>query len=392
VAHAETSDGERPRVETPSSAGATAAALSEAAAAGLRVRPRGGGTKLGWGRPAAADLELRTGALHRIVAHDAGDLTAVAEAGVPLAAAQAAFAERGQRLALDPPDPGGATLGGIVATGDSGPLRHRFGAPRDLLLGLAVALPDGTVARAGGRVIKNVAGYDLAKLMAGSFGTLGVVVEVALRLHPLPEGAVTLRAGTGDADALASAAAALARGPLQPEALDAVWHGGAGAVLVRFAGTAPAAQAEEAAGLIAEAGLTAEAVDDEPAWAAQRAGQRAAPGGAIVRVSARPSALPAALAAAEAEGAALVGRVAVGVWWLRLAPAEAEAQAAAVGRVRAALAPAPCVVLDAPDEVRAALDPWDEPADGPRAELMRRVKARFDPAGTCNRGRFAAEI
>ena len=117
---------------------------------------------------------------------------------MPLARAQEAFAEAGQMLALDPPNPGGsATVGGVVACGDSGPLRHRYGAARDLLLGMRVALADGTLARSGGRVIKNVAGYDLAKLFAGSFGTLGMIVEVVVRLHPLPAGRRTTVAGVG---------------------------------------------------------------------------------------------------------------------------------------------------------------------------------------------------
>jgi glycolate oxidase FAD binding subunit len=383
---------ERMRVETPGSAEAAAALLRDAGASRLRVRPLGGGTKPGWGRPAPADVELRTGALNAIVAHDANDLTAVLGAGVPLAAAQAAFADAGQRLALDPPDPGGATIGGIVATGDSGPLRHRFGAARDLVLGVAVALPDGSVAHAGGRVIKNVAGYDLGKLLAGSFGTLGVVVEVALRLHPLPADPVTLRARTPDGAALTRGAAALAGAALQPEALDLAWADGAGAVLVRFAGAAAGAQAQEAVAVLAAAGLEAEEADDAGAWAAQRDGQRALPGGAVVRVSGRPSALPAVLDAAQAAGASVVSRAGLGVSWVRLAPAEPTALVGAIGRLRGALAPAPCVVLDAPDDVRAALDPWDEPAEGPRAALMRRVKARFDPAGTCNPGRYAAGI
>ena len=112
----------------------------------------------------------------------------------------------------------------------------------------------------------------------------------------------------------------------------------------------------------------------------------------MVRVSGRPSALPAVLEAAQAAGAAVVARAGVGLAWLRLEPAEPAGLVEAVERLRAALAPAPCVVLDAPDEVRAALDPWDEPATGPRAELMRRLKARFDPAGACNPGRYDAGI
>src|SRR5206468_1900573 len=152
---------------------------------GLSVRVRGGGTKLGWGPPAAPDVELYTSALDEVVEHNAGDLTAVLQAGVPLAIAQDRFGQEGQELALDPPLAAGATIGGVVAAGDSGPLRHRFGAARDLVLGVRVALADGTVARAGGKVIKNVAGYDLAKLFAGSFGTLGAIVELAVRLHPI---------------------------------------------------------------------------------------------------------------------------------------------------------------------------------------------------------------
>src|SRR5258705_8850952 len=118
------------RVETPASAEAAAALLRDAGASRLRVRPRGGGTKLGWGRPAPADVELRTGALDQIVAHDANDLTAVLGAGIPLAAAQAAFADAGQRLALDPPDPGAATIGGVAGPRGHRPPRPRLGAAR----------------------------------------------------------------------------------------------------------------------------------------------------------------------------------------------------------------------------------------------------------------------
>ncbi len=158
---------------------------------GLTVRVRGGGTKLGWGTPAQdPDLELSTASLDQLLEHNVGDLTAVLEPGVPLARAQERFAEAGQMLALDPPlgEGGAATVGGVLATADSGPLRHRYGAPRDLVLGMTVVLADGTVARSGGHVIKNVAGYDIAKLFSGSFGTLGLILQVAVRLHPLPPG------------------------------------------------------------------------------------------------------------------------------------------------------------------------------------------------------------
>ena len=149
---------------------------------------------------------------------------------MPLAEAQAAFAEAGLMLALDPPlgPSSAATIGGIVAAGDSGPLRHRFGGPRDLVLGMTAVLGDGTVIRSGGTVIKNVAGYDLAKLFAGSFGTLGLIAAVAVRLHPLPVDRRTVVASTDDAAALAAAAGALAHAPLELDALDVSWADGRG--------------------------------------------------------------------------------------------------------------------------------------------------------------------
>ncbi|HUZ28152.1 MAG TPA: FAD-binding oxidoreductase, partial [Solirubrobacteraceae bacterium] len=179
-----------PRQLRPTSFEAAAAALSGAAAAGESVRLIGGASKLAWGTPdPGPDVELRTAVLDQIVEHNAGDLTAVIQAGVPLARAQESFAAAGQMLALDPwlGSERQATLGGILATADSGPLRHRYGAPRDLIVGMTVALSDGTIARSGGKVIKNVAGYDLAKLFCGSFGTLGLILAVNVRLHPLPE-------------------------------------------------------------------------------------------------------------------------------------------------------------------------------------------------------------
>ena len=197
------------------------------------------------------------------------------------------FARAGQRLSLDPPDPEGrATIGGVLATSDSGPLRHRFGGARDLVLGIQVALPDGTVARAGSRVIKNVAGYDLAKLMCGALGTLGVICEVIVRLHPEPAGTATV-IGRGDrADALTRGVSAVRRRPFELEALDVTWRDGAGAVLARTAGRACDAIAETVADVLGTEGLECELVeDDDRLWAEQRTAQRACDGGAIVRVS-----------------------------------------------------------------------------------------------------------
>ena len=148
----------------------------------------------------------------KILEHNVGDLTAVLQAGVPLAEAQAAFAAEGQMLALDPPlgEGDAATVGGMVATADSGPLRHRYGGVRDLIVGISLALSDGTLAKAGSKVIKNVAGYDLAKLFTGSQGTLGLIVTVTVRLHPKADGTATAVGASDDPEQLAKAATALA--------------------------------------------------------------------------------------------------------------------------------------------------------------------------------------
>jgi glycolate oxidase FAD binding subunit len=360
------------RTERPASYEQAAALLAECSNAGARVRVRGGGTKLGWGNAVPEpEVELSTAALDEIVEHNAGDLTAILQAGVPLARAQERFARAGQMLAIDPPGEA-ATIGGIVATADSGPLRHRYGAPRDLVLGVTVALAGGEIARAGGKVIKNVAGYDLAKLFTGSFGTLGAIVEVAVRLHPLPVSTATLVVTSRDPRELSATAARLAHAPLELQALDVAWGAGEGRVLARFAGQTAADQAAAAGG-----GEVVE--DDTELWERQRRSQR---GATVVRVSGVQAELPRAIAVTERHGGALAGRAALSVWWISLPDGDVEG-------VRRELAPLPCVVLDAPRELRAALDPWGDP--GPAA-LMRRVKARFDPAGTLNPGVFAGGI
>ncbi|MCA1656271.1 MAG: FAD-binding oxidoreductase [Actinobacteria bacterium] len=383
------------RREAPQSGGEAAQALRACADEGAAVRIVGGATKLGWGRPPARrDVELSTRGLGTIVEHNRGDLTAVVQPGVALGELAAALGEADQMLALDPPLGEGeaATVGGVVAAGDSGPLRHGYGGPRDLVLGITVALSDGTLARAGGKVIKNVAGYDLAKLFTGAFGTLGLIVELAVRLHPEAPAHATATGTTDDAATLAAAASALAHGSLEAQALDVRWEDGAGLVLARFAGIAAADQAAAAERVLAEAGVEVQGTeDDDELWARQRAGQRSPDGGVVVRVSGRQSRLSDACAAAQAAGGRLVGRAALGLSWIALPAAAPADLAEAVGALRAALSPSPCVVLDAPEAVRAALDPWDRADDG-ALTLMRRVKDRFDATATCNPGIFVGGI
>ena len=383
-----------PPTHVPSSFEEAAGALAAAAAAGQSVRVFGAGTKLGWGLAVdEPDVIIRTGGLGSVLEHNVGDLTAVLEAGVPLARAQERFAAAGQMLALDPPLGTGerrdATIGGVIAAGDCGPLRHRYGAPRDLVLGMTVALSDGTIARSGGKVIKNVAGYDIGKLFAGSFGTLGMILSVAVRLHPLPVRSVSALGASSDPAVLSAAARALAAAPLEFEALDVAWRGGRGGLLGRLGGAEAARRSDRVAALMSSAGL--EDVDvvaeDDGLWARQRAGQRSAEG-ALVRIAGRPSALDQVLRAAEQSGGTLVGRAALGTSYVEVSPDQ-------LGALRERLpAGAVCVLHDAPAALRSDPDAvWGASSpSGPALELMRRVKVRFDPADACNRGVFVGGI
>ena len=356
----------------------------EEAAAEIReleaVRPRGGGTKLGWGpKSDAPDFDTRR--LNRILEHNVGDFTAVLEAGVPLMEAQAAFAAEGQMLALDPPlgEGDAATIGGVIAANDSGPLRHRYGGMRDLVVGMTVVLSDGTIAKSGGKVIKNVAGYDLAKLFTGSYGTLGLIASVAVRLHPAPARTATLTGSSDDPERLARAAIALAGQPLEAECLDAGWEGEAGWLSLRFGGTTAAEQAEVARGRLDLDGVAIEAEDDADIWALRRALQR---GELVVKVSGRPTDLPAVIREARHAGGTVVSRAGLGLSWVNL-PAGADADA-----LREALAPRACTVLDGADRVD---DPWPAVDPGVLA-VMERIKARFDPGRAFKPGTFVGGL
>ncbi len=173
--------------------------LREAYAANAAVSPRGAGTKCEWGNPPTrTDVVLSTQCLNRMVEHAWADLTVTVEAGCTVADLQRRLAEHGQRLAVDPLWPEKATIGGVLSTNDTGVLRFRYGGLRDLVIGVTLVLADGTLAKSGGKVVKNVAGYDLSKLVTGAMGTLGVIASATFRLHPLPRQTRTVTMGAQD--------------------------------------------------------------------------------------------------------------------------------------------------------------------------------------------------
>ena len=203
------------------------------------VLVRGSGTHAQWaGRVFDPDLVLDTTGLRGVLTYNPSDMTASVRAGTRLTDLQDHLAGNNQWLALDPPAAGaGATVGGLLAAGDSGPSRLRYGGIRDLVIGVTLVLADGTVARAGGHVIKNVAGYDLAKLVHGSLGSLAVITEVVVRLHPRPGGSITA-AGTANPAQATAACSAIAASPVEPAAVEWMSAPNGGTLLVRLDGGA----------------------------------------------------------------------------------------------------------------------------------------------------------
>jgi glycolate oxidase FAD binding subunit len=240
-------------VAAPASTEEAADVMALAAQHDLRVVARGGGSKLDWGHPpAAVDLVVDTTGMAGVVEHAAGDLVCAVRAGTPVAELQHQLAGAGQQLALDTPLTG-ATVGGTVAVSTSGPRRLLYGTMRDLLIGVTFVRADGVVAKSGGKVVKNVAGYDFGKLLTGSYGTLGLVTEVVVRLHPLPAARRVVSVQVPDAGAAAPLLAAVLGSQLVPSAVE-VDQPGAGpvtvTVLLEGVEAGVARRAEAAAGLL----------------------------------------------------------------------------------------------------------------------------------------------
>jgi glycolate oxidase FAD binding subunit len=371
------------RVVRPSSVDEVVDVLRAAAADRLTVVPVGGRTKTGWAAPpSSCDLLLDLTGLDRVVEHNPGDLVVVAEAGVRLAALQEQVGGSGQCLALDPPE-SGATLGGVVSANASGPRRRRYGTVRDLLIGTTVVLADGTVAKAGGKVVKNVAGYDLGKLYTGAHGSLGVVVSTTWRLHPVPPATRVVVVDLPDAAAAGPLALALNRSVLTPSAVELLGSaGGPGRLVVVFEAleASVAHQADVAAGLVG-----GEVVASLPDTFGRRPG---GPDDLVLRVAHAPAALPDVLAALPV-GAQVAASAGSGVAYAAVPAAEG---VAALPGLREALRPCDgtAVVLSAPEAVRDGLDHWGPVGDA--LGLMRRVKDRFDPERRMSPGRFVGGL
>jgi glycolate oxidase FAD binding subunit len=413
-------------VAAPAGADEASALLAAAAEHGLAVVPRGSGTRIGWGAPPRrCDLIIDTHLLNRVVEHAAGDLVARVQAGVTLRQLARVLGAAGQQLALDPPPAlanGGQnaspTIGGMLATGTSGPRRLRYGTPRDLVIGITVVRPPGTVAKSGGKVVKNVAGYDLGKLYAGSYGTLGLITEAVFRLHPVPAAATFVTAGYAGPAAASQAVAAAAGSDLVPVAveIDRPSRDGLIRVAVLLEGD-PAGVAERAALMRDVLGAGTATSDTAPPWegSARPARLVAGPHGpaepTVLRVSFWAAALPSVLAAIDAAGKeagldpAVAGSAAAGVLHTVLDGDAAPAAAAQfVTSLRDALdrdvdagfaggegppARASAVVVTAPGAVRGSVDMW---GPVPALGLMRAVKEQFDPGYLMAPGRFAGGL
>ncbi|WP_433058565.1 FAD-binding oxidoreductase [Dactylosporangium sp. CS-033363] len=383
-------------VAQPTTTAEVASCVRDAARDGLALVARGAGTRQDWALPPQRlDLIVEMRGVCGLVEHAAGDLVAIVRAGTPLAEVQEALRPAGQQLALDEPLPG-ATIGGTVAVNASGPRRMLYGTVRDLLIGVTVVRADGVVAKAGGKVVKNVAGYDLGKLVAGSYGTLGVITECAFRLHPLPAAARYVTAPAEGIDDAGRAVAAVLAAQVVPSALEVDMAAGDGPLTVTaLVEGVPAGVERRANDLEKLLGDGSEQADaPPPAWGTYPW----SPGDVGIKLTCALSRVPYLLTAAGVTARLhdvalrVRGSAGTGVLYAGLPGAtDPGVVAGVISDLRAATRAGAghCVVLTAPPPVRARVDVWGH-VDG--LDLMRRVKDQFDPAGTFAPGRFVGGI
>ena len=393
-------DGVRPAlVIEPGTPEQMAAAVAWASREQLATVIRGRGTKLAWGRkPARVDVILSTTGLSRQIVHRHGDLTATVPAGVTLTDLNRQLASQGQWLPLDTAFEH-ATVGGLIATNDAGPLRHRYGTPRDLLIGITLAMTDGTLVKSGGHVVKNVAGYDLGKLVSGSFGTLAPIVDATFKLLPIPQTSLTLLVSYSDGQPLSADVATLAGSQLEPVALDLhVRFDGRPAspceLAVRFATSpeATAAQVADAQRIVSPASQSSQVLTGaaETAWWSEQVRRPWGDHASTVRLSWMPADLPQVLRLfAELQRVAngsleLTARAGLGAGFLCVETDDVSA-AKVIERLRAAPLLSHVVVLRHAGALKGHIDPWGPPLPGER--VLQAVKRSFDPAGILNAGR-----
>jgi glycolate oxidase FAD binding subunit len=352
-----------PTAEKPGTAEELAQKLHEAAASKLAVIPVGGGRASGMGDPPSrADVLLHTTRLDRVIEHSQSDMVVSVEAGITLESLQAELAKAGQFLPLDPFHSPGHTIGGLLATGWTGPLRLRFGSPRDFLIGIRVALPDGKLATGGGRVVKNVSGYDMMKLHYGALGSLGVIVAASFKVFPKPLHDVTV----ANSDGWEAAEKALST-PLAPSAVEVSSDG---RVLARYLGS-PEAVDRVVSGL--EWDETKESVWEQHA----RSGPE----------------IWARIALPRSELRKIVEKLPEhDRWWASPGMGTAhwaigvDAQSVRAMRSTVEAAGGTLVMLAAPESFMREVGAWGTPP--PTLEIMRRLKRAFDPEATLNPGRY----
>jgi len=364
----------------PSTPQDLASELKRANDAGLALAPRGGGTKSAWGNPSfRCDAILSTAYLHRVIEHAWADLTVTVEAGCTLAALQSTLAERGQRLAVDALWPEHATIGGILSANDTGALRLSFGGLRDLIIGATVALADGTLAMSGGKVVKNVAGYDLPKLVTGALGTLGVITQAVFRLHPLPRHSRTLTLAPASLEDAQRLLLAIQSSHLAHTSLQLRVEAGQQPLLdILIEGTEAGIAAQEAT----VRGIAGSAKETGPAVWTARQDLWSIPQGPIVKLSVLPSDI-ARTVRLLGQGFAVIQ--ANGLGHARL---DADSQQLQALRVAVEASGGSLTVLRQPQDAR--VETWGNPGDS--FALMRALKQQFDPKGTLNPGRYVGGI